>query len=131
MRLQSLGGLCAAAALSLLAPMPAFADPRLNVQDTKAAALKWELSYLALSAVDAVQTMECLDRGICKEGNPLFGKHPSKKALIIGKVGFGMLHFAVFSYANERNPKTALRLAQITCAAQGSVVLLNARFTFK
>ena len=89
------------------------------------------MGYLALSAVDAAETISCLHRDICEEGNPLFGKHPSATKLIVAKFGLGLVHFAVFSRLNDRNPKAALRLAQVSCAVQGGVVLLNARFSFK
>jgi hypothetical protein len=77
--------------------------------------------YLALSAIDAGQTIHCLDRGICEEGNPIFGKHPSAKKLILAKVGLGALHFVAFKALNDRNPRAALRLAQVSCAVQGGV----------
>lgn len=119
-----------AAALALSAPTQAFAENAWNAQATRSAALKWELGYLALSAVDAAETVSCLDRGNCVEGNPIFGKHPSSSKLIAAKVGLGLIHFAIFEHANARNPRAALRLAQISCAVQGGVVGLNARFTF-
>jgi len=122
---------CTAAALSFAIPTAALAESPWNAVDTRSSALKWELSYLALSAVDAGQTIGCLDRGTCEEGNPLLGKHPSAGKVILAKVGFGLIHFAVFSRLNDHNQKAALRLAQISCAVQGSVVALNARFTFK
>jgi hypothetical protein len=116
-------------------PAQAFADPwtagpALQSANTRSAALKWEIGYLALSAIDAGQTIDCLNRGICEEGNPIFGKHPSAKKLILAKVGLGALHFAAFSALNERNPRSALRLAQVSCAVQGGVAMLNARFMF-
>ena len=49
------------------------------------AALKWELGYLALSALDT-------QRNVCEEANPLFGKRPSAKTLIITKLGGGLAH---------------------------------------
>jgi hypothetical protein len=97
---------------------------------TKSAALKWELGYLALSAIDTAQTIDCLNRELCVEGNPILGKHPSSLKLIAGKVGLGLLHFTAFSRINDKNPRGALRVAQISCALQGTVVGLNARFTF-
>lgn len=130
MRYQSLAAVCTAAALSLSTPAPAFAESPWHAEDTRSAALKWEIAYLALSAIDAAQTISCLDRGECKEGNPLFGKNPSSTKLILAKVGGGLAHFAVFKYVNDRDPKAALRLAQISFGIQGSVVMLNARFTF-
>jgi hypothetical protein len=131
MRYRLLFRACAAAALSLSVSAPASAETAWNGANTKSSALKWELSYLARSAIDAGQTMECLHRDICQEGNPLFGKHPSAGTLILAKVGFGLAHFLVFSRLNDHNPKAALRLAQVSCAVQGSIVALNARFTFK
>jgi len=96
----------------------------------KSNALKWEIAYLALSAIDAGQTIHCLRRDICEEVNPLFGKRPSTKAIILTKIGGGIAHFALFSYINERNPKLALRAAQISVVGQGGAVLLNARIMF-
>ena len=119
-----------AAALLLSVPSPAFAESAFDAAGAKSNALKWELGYLALSAIDTAQTIDCLDRGLCREGNPLFGKRPSSKKLIAMKVGAGLIHFALFSRLNGHNPKAALRMAQISCGIQGTVVALNARFTF-
>jgi hypothetical protein len=102
----------------------------LSLQRTHDAALKWEVAYLALSAIDTAQTISCLNRGECDEANPLFGRHPSSTKLIAAKVVFGAVHFAIFERLNDHNPKAALRMAQISAGLQGGVVLLNARFTF-
>lgn len=117
---------------------PALAEPvydlRLHTpewQSTHDAAKKWEIAYLTLSAIDTVQTIHCLDRGACIEGNPLLGKHPSTGKLIAVKVALSAVHFAVFTRLNDHNPKAALRMAQISAGVQGSVVLLNARVTFR
>lgn len=109
---------------------PAITESRWRPETTKSSALKWELGFLALSAIDAAQTIECLNRNACEETNPLFGKHPSTKSIILAKVGGGLAHFALFSYINKRSPKTALRAAQVSFALQGTVVLLNARVAF-
>jgi hypothetical protein len=119
------------AALSLLAPSAASAEAAWTAEATRSAALKWEVGYLALSAIDTGQTIDCLNRDICVEGNPLLGKHPSAKKLIFAKIGLGALHFAAFSALNKRNPKSALRLAEVSCAVQGGVAMLNARLTFR
>ena len=99
-----------------------------DFEATQALAFKWELAYLALSAVDTVQTITCLKQGICQEANPLFGKNPSSSKLVLAKVGAGLVHFYAFKQTNDRSPKTALRYAQLSAGIQGSVVLLNARF---
>ncbi|HET6535995.1 MAG TPA: hypothetical protein VFG41_07400 [Sphingomicrobium sp.] len=101
-----------------------------RLRGIKSAALKWEIGYLALSGIDTVQTISCLHKGECKEANPIFGKHPKTGTLIAAKLAMGAAHFALFKYANDRSPMTALRMAQISCGIQGSVVLLNARFAF-
>jgi hypothetical protein len=93
--------------------------------------MKWEVGYLALSAIDTAQTIDCLHRGECAEGNPLFGKHPSAGKLIAAKVLFGAAHFALINHVNERNPHAALRLVQGSVIMQAGVVGLNARFAFK
>ena len=116
---------------SILVAAPARADPSYRIEETRSAALKWEVGYLTLSALDAAETIHCLDRGTCKEGNPIFGKHPSTKTLILAKIGLGAIHFAAFSALNARNPKSALRLAQVSCAVQGGVAMVNARFSFQ
>jgi len=112
-------------------PAPAFAESSWSAAETRSSALKWELSYLALSAIDTAQTINCLKRDICEEGNPLFGKHPSSKKLIAAKIGLGAVHFALFTRLNDHNPKAAMRLARVSFAVQGTVVGLNARFMFK
>jgi hypothetical protein len=109
----------------------AFSESALRLRGIKSAALEWEIGYLALSGIDTVQTISCLHKGECKEANPIFGKHPKTGTLIAAKLAMGAAHFALFKYANDRSPMTALRMAQISCGIQGSVVLLNARFAFK
>ena len=103
---------------------------RIPASATAKAAVRYEIAYLTLSAIDAAQTISCLHRGVCREANPLFGSHPKPAKLIAGKIALGALHFAAFSRLNDRNPKAALRMAQISAGIQGGVVALNMRFTF-
>lgn len=138
MKYQVLTRLCAGLTLAAFASSAAHAQaawqPGGNAYSrnaaTKSAALKWELGYLALGAIDTAETIDCLKRDICIEGNPILGKRPSAAKLIGLRVGLSLLHYSVFSRVNDRNPKGALRLAQISCALQGTVVGLNARFIF-
>ena len=135
MRHQCFLGALAASALCFTTPVSAQpwrgGTSQAAWDDTSSAALRWELSYLALSAVDTAQTIDCLSRNECEEANPLFGKHPSSAALIAAKVAFGAAHFVVFNHLNKRNPHGALRFAQGSVIVQGGVVALNARFSFK
>jgi hypothetical protein len=122
--------LAAAAAIST----PALAEPpsyRIEKQEvTRRAAMKWEMIFLALSAADAAVTIDCLHRDVCEEVNPLFGKHPSTRTIVLGKIVGGAIHFAAFTYLNDRNPRVALRAAQVSVVAQGSVVAFNLRVAF-
>jgi hypothetical protein len=89
-----------------------------------------EIAFQALNLADAAQTISCLDRNVCHEGNPLFGSNPSTAKVLGIKAGFGVLHYAVARLLNDRNPRAA-RIFQIaTIAIQGGVVAANLRFTF-
>lgn len=100
-------------------------DASAKFRATQKAALKWEVGYLVLSAVDAVQTIDCVHRNACEEANPIFGKHPSAARVILTKAGVGLAHFLVFRELNKRNPKSALRAAQFSAGLQGTFVVLN------
>ena len=97
---------------------------------TRSAAYKWEAGFLALSAIDAVETISCLDRNRCTEGNFIWGRHPSSGKIIAGKVGLGLIHFGLFKLMVDHDPHTALRAAQISAAVQGGFVLLNIHRAF-
>ncbi|MFL6759054.1 hypothetical protein [Sphingomonas sp.] len=99
-------------------------------QATKSAAYKWEAAFLALSAIDAAETISCLNRNRCTEGNFIWGHHPSTGTIVAAKLGLGLVHFAVFKVIVDRDPHTALRAAQISAVVQGGVVLLNMHKAF-
>jgi hypothetical protein len=111
--------ICATLALTLATP--ALADP----------AHDWEHAYWALSAIDAAETITCLQQHRCEEGNPIFGKHPSAFKLIAGKLAIGALHAVVFEKIYDRNPRSALRYAQFSVGLQAGVVGFNARIWIK
>jgi hypothetical protein len=112
------------AAALLCASTPALAA-------TKADAMRTETVFLALSAVDLGQTVYCLDKVKgCEEANPIFGKHPKAWQLIAAKVAFGGLHFVLVDRLADKNPKAALRVAQVSVVLQGTIVGLNARVIF-
>ena len=121
---------CVLAGLGLLSSTPALAESPWAGNPTHSAVMKWEVGYLALSAIDTAQTIDCLHRGECQEGNPIFGKHPKAGKLIATKLLFGAAHFALVNHWNERNPHAALRFVQGSVLMQAGVVGLNARFMF-
>jgi hypothetical protein len=99
-------------------------------QRTKSAAYKWEAAFLALSAIDAAETISCINRATCTEHNPIWGHHPSTGTVVAAKLGLGLIHFGVFKLIADRDPHTALRAAQVSAAVQGGVVLLNLHTAF-
>ena len=121
-----------AAALTLATPAYA-ADPsyRIEAEATRKAAMRYEIAYLALSAIDTVQTVRCMERDPdCVELNPLWGKKPSVERIILGKIVGGVIHYAAVDYISRRNPKMALRIAQISVGVQASGVAFNLRSDF-
>jgi hypothetical protein len=121
-------GTFASAALITATPLPA--KSLWESQPAASAAMQWELGYLALSAIDAGQTIECLHRDACEESNPLFGKHPTAGKLLAAKIALGAAHFVLFKRVYDKDSRMALRLAQMSVLTQGGVVALNARFAF-
>lgn len=99
-------------------------------QRTKSAAYKWEAAFLALSAIDGIETISCLNRDKCTEHNPIWGHHPSTGKVVAAKLGLGLIHLGVFKLIADRDPHTALRAAQVSAAVQGGVVLLNLHTAF-
>lgn len=106
----------------------AFATPAYAA--TKADAMRWEAAYQALSVVDVAQTVTCLKRDICEETNPLFGSNPKAWKLVAAKLAVGTFHYAIVDRLADQDPKLALRVAQVSVALQGGVVMLNARVFF-
>lgn len=110
-----------------------FPDETLRIvpeQRTKSAAYKWEAAFLTVSAIDAVETISCLNRATCTEHNPLWGSHPSSGKIVAAKLGLSLVHFGVFKLIADRDPHTALRAAQISAAVQGGIAALNLRTAF-
>jgi len=106
---------------------PVLLDPD---RATRSAAYKWEAGFLALSAIDAVETISCLNRSSCTEGNFIWGHHPSTGKVVAAKLGLGLVHFGIFKLLVDHDPHTALRAAQISAAVQGTFVVINARTAF-
>lgn len=110
----------------LIFASPAYASD----EDIRKDAQRWEIAFLALSAIDAAQTCDALGRGIGYELNPILGKHPSCGEVIAFKAATGAIHYFLFRRQLERNPKNARLMAQISTGVQGVVVGLNFRHTF-
>lgn len=117
------------------AAAPAFEQLRLRkearLEATRSAAMTWEMGYLALSALDGVATLNCLKKAVCEEVNPLFGKRPTAARMLLTKAGLGAVHFLTIKAINRRNPRLALRTAQVSAGLQGAIIMFNARAGFR
>lgn len=116
---------------SLAVPREANPQTSRYLISTKAKAEKWEIGYLALSAIDAAETISCLNRNVCTEDNPIWGRHPSTAKIVLTKLGLGAAHFAIFKVAERKSPRTALLGAQLSAILQAGIVGLNFRTAFK
>jgi len=89
-----------------------------------------EYAFQALNVIDAAQTIDCLDRHVCHEGNPIIGHDPSKATLIGVKIGTGAVHYLITRWLMRDYPRIvrAWEIASIT--VQGGIVAANLRFAF-
>ena len=89
-----------------------------------------EIVYQVLNAVDAVQTISCLDRGVCHELNPLLGRNPSAGKVLAFKAASGGVYYLVTKLLQAEAPG-AVGAWQITSIAiQGGAVAWNMQFVF-
>lgn len=107
-------------AVAMLAASPAAAK---DVPDS-------EYVFQALNLVDGIQTIDCLNRNVCHEANPLLGRNPSTTKIIGVKLGTGAVHYLIARHLYARNPKAAHLFETISIVFQGSVVAANLRFAF-
>lgn len=92
--------------------------------------LNMEYAFQFFNAMDYATTQRCLDRGICEEGNPLIGRHPSTKKMIAIKAGAGAVHYGVIRYLADRDPEVAWVAQLVTTVFQAGVVGWNMQFQF-
>ncbi|MBX7540863.1 hypothetical protein [Qipengyuania sphaerica] len=89
-----------------------------------------EVVYQVLNVVDAVQTISCLDRGVCHELNPLLGRDPSTQRVIGFKLASGGVHYLVTSLFEEIAPEAVGPWQLTTIGIQGGAVAWNMQFVF-
>jgi hypothetical protein len=136
---QLSASLLAAAALAAATPAFAQAIPDssyrlppaelLDREATRRAAMRWEAAYVVLSAADLVMTVQCLEARKCTEANPLAKSHSTTKMIAI-KSALTLGHVLFVRRLADRNPKAALRIAQVSVGLQGTVVGLNVKAVF-
>lgn len=89
-----------------------------------------EIVFQTLNAVDAIQTIDCLNRNVCTEMNPILGKNPSTEKIIGLKVAGGVFHYLITKEIYKRDPNAARIFQYVSIGLQGSVVAANLRFAF-
>jgi hypothetical protein len=101
------------------------------LEATRKAAMRWEMAFVGLTAIDLIQTVTwCAHHDPC-EANPLVGKHPSATKLIL-VTGIGTAaHFEFVRRLSRDHPKAALRFAQVSVGIRGTVVGINFRTLLK
>ena len=89
-----------------------------------------EVVYQVLNVVDAVQTISCLDRGVCHELNPLLGRDPSAGKVIAFKAASGGVHYLVTRLFESYAPEAVAPWQITTIGIQGGAVAWNMQFVF-
>jgi hypothetical protein len=89
-----------------------------------------EVLYQGLNALDAAETISCVHKPTCQEGNPLLGSRPSNGTVIAFKLASAGAHFLVYRHQINRSEKRALMFEVITNVVQGTVCGLNLRYAF-
>jgi len=104
-------------------------DDRLKARQKKAVAIL-EFTYQALNVFDAVETISCVHKPTCVEGNPILGKKPSNGKIIAFKLAAAGLHYGIYRYMISKSYQQALVFEVGTNAVQGVVCALNLRYAF-
>lgn len=109
---------------------------RENGSSTKVKKTTWnkvkpfELVYQGLNAIDAIETIACSSRTVCREVNPMLGRKPSVGKVIIVKGLAGVSHYFAARWLAEKEPKWVLPFEYLSIVVQGSVVMLNIEHCF-
>jgi hypothetical protein len=90
-----------------------------------------EYAWQGLNAADKGLTIDCLNRGICHEANPVLGHHPSTGALVGLGIGEGLIHAAATMYLQDHAPKLVPWFEGVTIAVAGTAVGIGLKFPFR
>lgn len=88
-----------------------------------------ELAFHALNAVDAVETLIFLKKGV-NEANPIYGKNPSPVMLIGTKTVGSLLHHFAIKKLRQNDPGLAKGAQIVSLGLMGGLVAWNAQFVF-
>lgn len=93
---------------------------------------RMELVYQVLNVADAATTISCVERGTCREQNPLYGGPRPSWARVAGiKAGVGLLHYMVYRSLVKAEPRVAKIFEFSTIVIQGAAVLWNMTIVLK
>lgn len=109
-------------------------DPSIIDHDMKRVRWKdvksFEIAFQILNAVDGIETVYCLRRTTCSEGNPIIGRHPPAGRVIAVKAAAGVIHYAITRHLFKHRPEWIKNWAVTTVVLQGGVVLWNLQHCF-
>ena len=97
---------------------------------TKAEAIRLEVIFQALNALDWVLTKNCLDRGTCVEKNFLWGEQPDMTKMALAKVALGAVHAAYAAWLFKNKPFAVKPMQYMSIGIMGGAVAWNAQYSF-
>lgn len=103
------------------------ADDENRLNKLRGRVKRLEITYQALNAVDAIQTIICIQGKNCQEGNPILGKRPGVSKILAFKAAAGLIHYTAYRIGlnDKQNLKSTLLMEWITVGVQGFVVGWN------
>lgn len=92
--------------------------------------LRREILFQVLNVVDTVQTVDCLNRQVCHEMNPILGRNPSTGKLIGIKALAGGIHALGTHLLREFAPSAVGTFQVTSLIIQSGAVVWNVQHSF-
>lgn len=89
-----------------------------------------QLGFLAVNAADTALTIYCVEKGLCREMNPLYGSHPSPLRIVGVKAATVATQYILVRELAKTDPGIARVVAIATLAGVTGVVGYNATVIF-
>ena len=93
-------------------------------------AIRLEIIFQALNALDWGTTAHCMSRESCVEGNPIWGENPDLGKMALIKIGVGALHAAYSYFLYENAPRVLKPFQYSSIVVYSGVVAWNLQFAF-
>ena len=91
---------------------------------------KWRMRLQIANAADVATTAICLNKGTCREGNPLYGSSPSTGRIIAIKGAVGLGEWVLLGELAKSDPEAAKWVAIVATVVTASIATANLRFAF-